>query len=119
MRFLKYTIFILLMLSQKAQAQPGFIGFDTTICGSPMTDSYSFSNWSSGMGSGTIYGFTIYRNGSPVYSMSGSMSGSVYGAELIFINDSTGFMAYRVAGYGHQLKKTSDYGTSWTLIGNG
>ncbi len=100
-------------------AQISFVGFSSPNCSQPMTNVYTFTNTSSGSGSGSWHSMTIYRNGTPVYNNGGQASNGMLGHELIFINDSTGFFAYRLFSGGTQLIKTNDYGVTWSLVGSG
>lgn len=115
----KILLFIIIIISSKINSQVSFIGFDTVICGSSINHTYTYTDWSSGAGSGTTYGFTIYKNGQPVYSNSGQMADSKFCKDLVFINDSTGFLVFYSGNTGNRLLKTKDFGATWNIIGGG
>lgn len=113
-----FIVFICLF-GLNTTAQISFVGFSSPNCSQPMTNVYTYTNTSSGSGSGSWHSITIYRNGTPVYNDGGQASGGMFGHELIFINDSTGFFVYRAYSSGIKLIKTTDYGVTWNLIGQG
>jgi hypothetical protein len=100
-----------------ANCQTTFLGFDTTVCGNSVNFYYTFVNSHYG-GGGSSSGsqFTIFRNGIQVHNRFGfSMSfDDPTAEELIFINDSVGFLAYSLAGAFVYIDKTTDYGNTWT-----
>lgn len=112
---------LVLFVALKLSAQISFIGFGQAICSSPMTNTYTYSNYTIPNGSwNTIGGFKIYRNGIQIYDTSGTYGG-VGGqscADLIFINDSTGFAVDATTNQGDKVMKTSNYGNTWKNIGN-
>ena len=88
-------------------------GFDKNICIDSMTNVYTYSNWSSTQSpSGSNAGYTIYKNGISIYGQGGFQQ--CY--DLIFINDSVGFSIIWY-GFNYYIKKTSNYGISWTNMG--
>lgn len=110
----KFVILLIVFASYsvKVDAQVSFLGFNHPICASPMTDVYTYSNYNLSHGGG----FSIYRNGIGVYS-SWSPWGAVHCIDLIFINDSTGFLV--TTSQSHTgISKTTDYGLNWTLVGH-
>lgn len=115
----KVLAIIICFISINTFSQISFIGYSQPVCIQPITSVYTYTNWTSGMGSGTLHGFTVYRNGSIIYSASGSQSYSRFCDGISFINDSTGFIADRQAASGIKVFKTDDYGVTWTLIGQG
>jgi len=111
----KIITFSVILLAFSANAQISFIGFDTTNCGSPLTNVYTFTNYDFGFWG---HGYTIFKNGIQVYDKQNS-SGDCYCLELIFINDTIGFMAELGEMYSTKVYKSSDFGSNWTLIGGG
>ena len=109
--------FFFLCVTLKMSAQITFLGFDQPFCPDPMTNTYTYTNYSSGSGSSAIYGYKIFRNGTLAYSDGGSMSGALTCYDLKFINDSTGFIVIQSGG-GVTLRKTSNYGVSWVNSGS-
>ncbi len=118
---MKYLFSIFLFLSVfHVNAQIQFIGLDHTVCPQPMSNIYSFSNFSIGSGgSGTIYGFDILKNGVVVHSESGQMSNGKHCLDLVFINDSVGFLVYYSGLSSNRVLRTGDYGVTWNDIGGG
>ena len=97
----------------KTSAQISFVGFDTTICASPMTNVYTYSNYAIGFHGD---GYNIYRNGTLIFNSYGTYSGEVWCLDLIAINDSTVFYVERSGGSYCELYKTSDYGQHWHFV---
>jgi len=117
---MRKIVFALLFLfaTFKVSAQITFLGFDQPFCGSPLSLTYTYASYSTGGGSSALHGYKIYRNGIEVfYFPGGSMSLSTSCIDLMFINDSTGFLVEYIGGMGTRVKKTSDYGVSWISIG--
>lgn len=115
MRNIFLLFFLLIVINSKAQIS--FIGFDTTICGSPLTISYTYTNYDIGSHG---HGYRIYKNGILIYDKQNS--GPLFCRELIFINDSIGFIAEANLGVGSipsiSVFKTSDFGLYWANVGN-
>lgn len=111
-------LFLLLIGIVKLPAQLPFVGFDQPLCAAPISNSYTYSNYSLGGGSSTTYGYKIYRNGLEVYNTSGSMGTGQFCSDLIFINDSTGFAVGGCGMCGNYVLKTSNYGITWNNIGS-
>lgn len=117
-RFLLLLFFIYGISPIFSQIQ--FIGFDRSTCAEPMTNTYSFTNYSNGGGgSGTLYGFTIYKNGIAVYGQSGTMGDGKSCIDLKFVNDSVGFIVTYSGNSSNNVWRTADYGQTWSLIGGG
>jgi hypothetical protein len=114
----RFLITIFLFVSTLTQGQISFIGFDTTICSSSMINTYTYSNWTSGSGSGFQGGYQIFKNGIQVYSDYGYEADFKRCEDIIFINDSVGFIAVHTQS-APRLYKTIDYGVSWSYIGGG
>ena len=108
-RMKNILIILIGLFGLNTTAQISLIGFSSSNCSSSMTNVYTYTNVTSGNGSGTYHGFKIYKNGLPVYQDGGSQSSSAFGHELIFINDSTGFFAYVHASLGTRLIKTTNF----------
>lgn len=101
-------------------SQIQFIGFDRSTCAEPMTNAYSFTNYSNGAGgSGTLYGFTVFKNGTAVYGQSGTMGDGKSCMDLKFVNDSVGFIVTYSGNSSNNVWRTADYGQTWDLIGGG
>ncbi len=100
-------------------AQVEFIGFDRSVCAEPMNNAYTYSNFNSGGGSGAIYGYIIYKNGIAVFTASGNMSQGKHCKDLIFINDSIGFLVFYSGISSNRVLRTQDFGQTWTDIGGG
>ncbi|MFM7216579.1 MAG: T9SS type A sorting domain-containing protein [Bacteroidota bacterium] len=114
------VIFFLLFQSITAFSQVTFIGFDRNTCVQPMTNTYTFTNYSvGGGGSGTVYGYTVYRNGAAVFSASGNMGDGKSCIDLVFLNDSVGFLVYYSGNTSNRVLRTSDFGQSWNDVGGG
>lgn len=110
-------LFFLYAFSLKTDAQISFGGFDTVICAQPISINYTYSNYTSGGGGpGTYIGVKVFRDGILVLDISGNYGYGKTGLDLLFINDSTGFLIYSTYGMTRVLK-TADYGTSWVDIG--
>lgn len=108
--------FSILLIALKLSAQIIFVGFDQPICSAPMTNTYTYAHQSYGSTPSSYYtSFTIYRNGVAVKTFVGyPMGGSQHCQDLIFINDSTGFLIKSPMGW--EVYATSDYGYTWTYI---
>lgn len=113
---MKKYIFALLVLiiTSNVQSQTEFLGFDQPFCPSPMDTTYSFVNYSG-------QSLEIFRNGVVVFGLYYYWNQFAYScSDLIFINDSTGFMVYKafpwVGSPYLRVAKTSDYGNTWTTI---
>ena len=115
----KLLLAILCLIGFNISSQISFVGFSLPVCGQPLTNVYTYSNTSSGGGSGSSHGFRIYKNGTLVYAAGGQAQGGMQGRDIIFINDSTGFFVYRNFSSGIIVIKTSDYGVTWTQLGGG
>lgn len=111
--------FLLIHVWAGSSAQLQFIGFDRNVCPTPMSNTYTYTNFSTGGGSGASVGFTVYKNGTAVYTISGQMGDSKTCHELLFVNDSTGFLVYYSGNTGSRLMRSTDYGQSWSDIGGG
>jgi hypothetical protein len=112
-------VFLILLAATKLFAQISFLGFDQPLCASPMANTYTYVNTSTGGGSGSINGYKIYKNGTLVYTeIGGSMGSGQSCKDLVFINDSTGFLVGQ-SGFGCYVYKTLTYGTTWTSMGTG
>jgi hypothetical protein len=109
-----FILVICAFIFSRLNAQIGFIGFSEPVCQSPMTNVYTYSNYPLGSHGG---GFIIYINGVQVLDMSNQF-GAFVCQELIFLNDSTGFLAYHTPN-GVRVLKTADYGSNWSNVGNG
>jgi len=119
-RMKKIILFILVLSFTNVFSQIQFIGFDRNVCPQALNNTYTYSNFSSGGGgSGTIYGYTIYKNGIVVYSASGNMGGGKFCKDLIFINDSIGFLVYYSGNSSNSVLRTEDFGQTWNEIGGG
>jgi len=117
-RFLLLLLFINGISPVFSQIQ--FIGFDRSTCAEPMTNTYSFTNYSNGGGgSGTLYGFTVFKNGIAVYGQSGTMGDGKSCVDLTFVNDSVGFIVTYSGNSSNNVWRTADYGQTWSLIGGG
>ena len=117
-RFLLFLLFINGISPTFSQIQ--FIGFDRNTCSGPMTNTYSFTNYSNGGGgSGTLYGFTVFKNGIAVYGQSGTMGDGKSCVDLKFVNDSIGFIVTYSCNSSNTVWRTADYGQTWSLIGGG
>ena len=102
-------------------AQVDTAWFSENVCGAAIGHTYTYQNYTSGSGgSGTVYGYNIYRDGNIVYSDYGTPAGGnpTYCEGILFINDSIG---YHIKGNapGTGVKKTNDYGQTWVQIGGG
>ncbi len=116
----KLTIILLCFFYVNLFSQISCIGFSSPICVQTTTNVYSFSNYSNGTGGSYTGGFNVYRNGTLVYNISGSLSSSAFASRIITVNDSTVFLVYRYAGSNYtELQKTNDYGATWHGIGYG
>ena len=113
------TLLILLQIqiASLSFAQVQFTGFDRAICGHTINNTYTYTNYTLGSGSGALHGYKVYKNGVQVFDDNGSMSNSKTCKDLIFINDSVGFLVY-YGSSANRLTKTQDYGQSWIEIGN-
>lgn len=116
---IKLLIIVSFSIGTSSTAQVTFLGFDRTTCIQPMNDTYTYSNYSSGGGSGAVYGYNIYRNGALVFGDGGTMGDGKSCRELIFINDSIGFLVYYSGNTSNRVLRTSDHGHTWTDIGGG
>ncbi len=118
---MKYLILLFcLFTGSLSYTQIQFIGFDRSTCAEPMTNNYSFTNYSNGAGgSGTLYGFTIYKNSVAVYGQSGTMGDGKSCVDLKFVNDSVGFIVTYSGNSSNNVWRTDDYGQTWSLIGGG
>jgi hypothetical protein len=118
---MKYVqLLFYLFIGSHSISQIQFIGFDRSTCSEPMTNSYSYTNYSSGGGgSGTLYGFTVYKNGIAVYGQSGTMGDGKSCVDLKFVNDSVGFIVTYSGNSSNTVWRTADYGQTWSLIGGG
>ena len=110
-------ISILLVLTIKVFSQVTFIGFDTTICGHTTNNIYTYSNVSGGNGSTSNGFFYVFKNGIQVFYDGGFQQYSEQCHDLIFINDSVGFLVYTLSS-NYYVKETFDYGVSWIDIGS-
>lgn len=118
---MKHLISIFLLFSViHVNAQIQFIGFDHASCPQQLNFSYTFNNYSiGGGGSGTVYGYDILRNGVVVFSHSGQMGNGKQCLDLVFINDSVGFLVYYSGLSYNRVLRTEDYGVTWNDIGGG
>lgn len=117
MKKIAFTFFVL-FATFKMSAQIYFLGFDQPFCGSPLSLTYTYASYSTGGGSSASHGYKVYRNGIEVYYNSGgSMSLSTTCIDMVFINDTTGFLVENIGGMQTKVKKTSDFGVTWTTIG--
>ena len=90
-----------------------FIGFDTIICAQPMTNIYSYSNYTLSI---HTQGYNIYKNGNLIlHDQQYNAPSYVY--DLIFIDDSTGFLVTAGGSGASVVRKTSDGGITWNFIG--
>jgi hypothetical protein len=108
-----------LSLANTSNAQISFTGFDETYCGGTVNHTYTFLNYDiGGPGSGAQHCYYVFRDGVVILNViGGSMGSGEFCRELIFINDSTGFLLAET-GLTAYAKKTSDYGQTWQLFGN-
>lgn len=112
-----FYVFFLYLINV-SNAQITFTAFDQPYCGGTVNHTYSFTNYSIGAGSGSQACYYVFRDGVVILNVvGGSLGSGEYCKELIFINDSTGFLLAQVGGMGTYAKKTSDYGQTWQLIG--
>jgi hypothetical protein len=111
----KLIVFLILIIACNANAQVSFIGFDTTVCSSPLTNTYTYQNYDVGSHG---HGYKIFKNGVQVYNKSVG-SGPLVCWELLFINDSVGFLREADIGMSNNIYKTSNYGSNWTFMGKG
>lgn len=103
-----------------ANAQIQFVGFDHPTCPQQSSNVYTYSNYTSGGGgSGTILGYNIFRNGVAVFGESGTMGNGKVCKDLVFVNDSIGFLVTYSGSLAISVLRTEDYGVNWTLIGGG
>jgi hypothetical protein len=85
-----------------------------------MSNNYTFVNTSGGGGgSGLILGYNIYRNGVVVFGESGTMGNGKICKDLVFVNDSIGFLVTYCGNTAIDVLRTEDFGVTWTLIGGG
>lgn len=115
----KLVLLILLLSFKSVFSQIQFIGFDRSVCPQAMNNTYTYSNFTNGGGSGTIYGYTIYKNGIAVFSASGNMGNGKTCKDLIFMNDSIGFLVYYSGNSSNRVLRTEDFGQTWNDIGGG
>ncbi|MFM8431573.1 MAG: T9SS type A sorting domain-containing protein [Bacteroidota bacterium] len=114
------VVLLLITITQRSFSQVSFIGFDHSTCIQPMNDSFTYSNYTSGGGgSGTAYGYNIYRNGIWIFGDGGTMADGKTCRELVFINDSIGFLVYYSGNTSNRVLRTSDRGQTWADIGGG
>ncbi|NVO02556.1 MAG: T9SS type A sorting domain-containing protein [Bacteroidetes bacterium] len=112
----KIIAFAILMIAIKVSAQVSFIGFDTIICSSPMTNVYTYVNYMIGSHGG---GYTIYQNGVQVFDKQ-NYDASLVCNDLIFINDNIGFIVEcNALSMNRTVYKSSDSGQNWTYCGSG
>ncbi|MFL5764793.1 MAG: T9SS type A sorting domain-containing protein [Bacteroidia bacterium] len=113
MKKILFVFFFMLSLGVAAQAD--LTGFDQPICSSPVSYTYTYMNYTTGSGSSALNGYKIYRNGLEVYYYpGGSMSLSESVIDMLFINDSTGFIVVNCANMATRVVRTTTYGNSWT-----
>lgn len=100
-------------------AQISFSGFDQSYCGGTVNHTYTFLNYDiGGPGSGAQHCYYVFRDGIVIKNViGGSLGNGQFCRELIFINDSTGFLLAETPSAAY-AEKTSDYGQTWQLIGN-
>lgn len=110
---------ILALVHMHGFSQISFIGFDRTTCIQAMNSTYTYQNFTSGGGSGTMYGFSVYQNGNAIYTASGNMGNGKTCKALTFINDSIGFLVYYSGNTSHRVLRTEDSGQTWDDIGGG
>jgi hypothetical protein len=107
-----------LVLPTNAQIQ--FLGFDHPTCPQQSSNVYTYSNYTNGGGgSGTVLGYNIFRNGVAVFGESGTMGNGKICKDLVFVNDSIGFLVTYSGSMAISVLRTEDYGLNWTLIGGG
>ncbi|MBL4708520.1 MAG: T9SS type A sorting domain-containing protein [Flavobacteriales bacterium] len=116
-----FILLIFVFVSTIINAQINFIGFDTTVCGSALTQNYTFTNYSTGGGpSSARHGFRVFKNGIQVHqSTAGNGINSKFAIDMLFINDSIGFLTFRSGQGGNHVLKTNDYGTTWATTNVG
>ena len=121
MRYIRFVLLLtLLHCGLPTNAQIQFVGFDHPTCPQQSSNVYTYSNYTSGGGgSGTILGYTIFRNGVVVFGESGTMGSGRICKDLVFVNDSIGFLVTYSGNMAISVLRTQDYGVSWTLIGGG
>lgn len=103
-----------------ANAQIQFIGFDHPTCLQQSSYVYTYSNYTNGGGgSGTVLGYNIFRNGVAVFGESGTLGNGKICKDLVFVNDSIGFLVTYSGNMAISVLRTEDYGVNWTLIGGG
>ncbi|MCK6648668.1 MAG: T9SS type A sorting domain-containing protein [Bacteroidia bacterium] len=113
-----FYVFFLYLINV-SNAQITFTAFDQPYCGGTVNHTYTFLNYDiGGGGSGTQHCYYVFRDGVVILNViGGSMGAGQFCRELIFINDSTGFLLAETPNTAY-AKKTSDYGQTWQLIGN-
>lgn len=115
----KIILFVFVIYGSICFGQVSFLGFDAPICSCPMSYSYTYQNYATPGGPTSMcVGYRIYRNGTQIYDMCGVMGMGANCNDLVFINDSTGFILISYLG-GLFIQKTSDYGKTWVGIGGG
>ena len=113
-------LIILLLISTNTFSQIQFVGFDRNFCPQPMSNTYTYNHFMIGIGGpGTTYGYTIYKNGTAVYSNGGSGGNAKYVKDLLFINDSIGFLVYYSGYSANRVLRTEDFSQTWNEIGRG
>jgi len=101
----------------KTSAQIKFGGFDTTVCASPMTTTFSYNNYVIGSSPTTdCVGYSITVNGTEVENYCGVMGTGGNCENLVFINDSVGYSVILYFMGGFYLRKTSDHGVTWQTM---
>ncbi len=121
----KYTAYSFLFIVLGicfSRAQISFIGFDQPFCGQPLSNVYTYTNYSYGSGSGYTAGFYLYKNSAQIYTEGGqpAFGGGQICKDIYFINDTIGFCTIKnLSPGGHVVKKTYDGGYNWTTIGSG
>jgi hypothetical protein len=105
---------VIFIFSLDGYSQFSYLDNDGEDCSSPMTVSYTYSNYSSGTG-GSRRGYKVYRDGEIVMSGSSSWS-SLSISSLHFLNDSVGFVTLNDAG-NMRVFRTVNYGNNWEALG--
>lgn len=108
-------VIIVVFFTFSANAQISFAGFDTINCLGPLTNVYSYVNYDIGSHG---HGYRILKNGIQVYDKQNSL-GPLYCRDLIFINDTIGFIVETDEHANTSVFKSSDFGSNWVIIGSG
>lgn len=107
-------LFVALFMGVTVQSQISFVGFENTMCPDSLSISYTYENYKIGSHG---HGYRIFRDGEEVFDKN-VMFGPMNLVEMIFINDSTGFIS-EFDESGHTIYKTENYGDNWASIGGG